>query len=89
MQTVIVDLIKSPDIKNEVVDLEPGDEVTLHGTIKSLDGQTLVVTVDELSVPAGENTDEAKAAPLTPSEGEDDVTAPVAGMGPIDEDAAE
>lgn len=51
MQTVTIDLAKSPDIKDAVADMEPGSEVCLHGTIKTLDEQTLVVTVDELSIP--------------------------------------
>lgn len=54
MQTVTVDLNKSPDIKDAVADMEPGSDVCLHGTIKSLDEQTLVVTVDELSIPKEE-----------------------------------
>lgn len=50
-QEVIIDLTKAQDIADEVADMQPGDEVVLHGTIKSLDEQTLVVTVQELSVP--------------------------------------
>jgi hypothetical protein len=57
MQAVTIDLTKSPDIAAEVADLEPGDSVTLHASIKSLDAQTLVVTVEELSVD-GESEDE-------------------------------
>jgi hypothetical protein len=58
MQSLSIDLVKSPDIAAEVADLEPGDRVTLHATIKSLDPQTLVVTVEELEIPSGEETDE-------------------------------
>ncbi len=58
MQSLTIDLVKSPDIAAEVADLEPGDSVTLHATIKSLDPQTLVVTVEELEVPSGEREDE-------------------------------
>jgi hypothetical protein len=49
MQVLQIDLAKSPEIADEVADSQPGDEVTLHATIKSLDSQTLTVTVSEIS----------------------------------------
>lgn len=65
MQTLAIALDKSPEIADEVADSEPGDEVTLHATIKSLDAQTLVVTVSEISVPRGDEpeTEEVEMMP--------------------------
>ncbi len=68
MQQIVIDLTKSPDIADETADLQPGDEVTLHGTIQSLDDQTLVVTIQELEVPTEDNTAKEKAEPPTKSE---------------------
>ena len=58
MQSITIDLAKSPEIADEVADSQPGDEVTLHATIKSLDAQTLVVTVSEISVPRGDEPED-------------------------------
>lgn len=59
MQIITIDLIKSPDVAQEVVDLQPGDSVTVHTTIKAMDDQTLTLTVDEVSIPKddGDGTD--------------------------------
>lgn len=51
MQTITIDLKKTPEIADAVAGMEPGSEVCLHASIKSLDDQSLVVTVEELSVP--------------------------------------
>ena len=48
MQTVPIDLKKNPDIADFLIDKEPGDEVCLYGTIKSLDDQTAVITIEEV-----------------------------------------
>lgn len=48
MQSVPIDLKKSEEIADWATDKEPGDRVCLYGTIKSLDNQTMVVTVDEV-----------------------------------------
>lgn len=69
MQTITIDLAKSPDIKDAVADMEPGSDVCLHGTIKSLDEQTLVVTVEELSIPKEEASEEKE--PMGGNEGSD------------------
>lgn len=45
MQTITIDLKKMPEVADFLADKEPGDEVYLCGTIKSLDDQTAVVTV--------------------------------------------
>lgn len=74
MQTITVDLKKSPDIANAVADMEPGDEVLLHGTIKALDDQTLTLSVEELSVPRGEHEDKPQGG----NEGSD--AAPIGSM---------
>lgn len=58
MQNITIDLKKTPEIADAVADMEPGDAVALHGTIKSLDDQTLVVTVDELEIPEKEDDEE-------------------------------
>ena len=47
MQDVVIDLTKEPEIADTVADMQPGDRFSFHGTIKSLDDQTLVVTIDE------------------------------------------
>jgi hypothetical protein len=60
MQSLTLDLTKTPEIADAVADMEPGDEVCLHATIKSLDAQTLVVTVEELSVPKEEEEKDDK-----------------------------
>lgn len=65
MQSITIDLAKSPEIADEVADSQPGDEVTLHATIKSLDAQTLVVTVSEITVPRGDEP-EAKDIDIMP-----------------------
>jgi hypothetical protein len=78
MQTIIVDLTKTPEIADAVADMEPGSEVCLHGTIKSLDDKTLVVTVEELSVPKEE--DETKL-PEGGNEGSDAAPAESPGGG--------
>lgn len=54
MQTITVDLTKTPEIADAVAGMEPGSEVCLHGSIKSLDDKTLILTVEELSVPKDE-----------------------------------
>lgn len=48
MQTIQLDLKKNPDIADFLVDKQPGDGVTLHATIKSLDDQTCTVTIEEI-----------------------------------------
>ena len=69
MTTVSIDLVKSPDIADAVVDLEPGDEVTLHSTIKSKDAQTLVLTVEEASVKGESESEEPTESELAESPG--------------------
>lgn len=69
MQVVQIDLFKNPEVASVVSDMQPGDSIILHGTIKALDQQTLTVTVeeveegDELSTPAGTDPDEGSEAP--------------------------
>ncbi len=47
MQTITIDLKKIPEVADFLADKEPGDEVCLIGTIKSLDDQAAVVTITE------------------------------------------
>lgn len=65
MQVIQLDLKKNPDIADFLVDKEPGDAVTLHGTIKSLDDQTAVITIEEI----GEAIDEKDAGDEGGNEG--------------------
>lgn len=44
----MIDLKKNPEMKDFIVDKEVGDSVCLYGTLKSIDDQTVVVTVDEI-----------------------------------------
>ncbi len=48
MQTVVLDLKKIPEVANFLADKEPGDEIYLCGSIKSLDDNTCVVTITEV-----------------------------------------
>lgn len=66
MQTITIDLKKTPEIADAVAGMEPGSEVCLHATIKSLDDQSLVLTVEELSVPKDE-----ERMPMGGNEGSD------------------
>lgn len=47
MQTITLDLKKEPDIAALVADMQPGDPVTLHTTVKAKDDQTLTLTLEE------------------------------------------
>lgn len=47
MQTITVDLRKEPEIADLALDMHPGDGIRLCGTIKSIDDQSLVITVEE------------------------------------------
>jgi hypothetical protein len=71
MQTITIDLKKMPEIKDFLVDKEPGDAVTLHATIKSLDDQTAVLTVEEIGEAA-----EEKEKPTMDEEQTSDMAAP-------------
>lgn len=75
MQSVPIDLRKSTEIADWATDKEPGDRVCLYGTIKSLDDQTMVVTVDE--VDDGPDDDEDDDMPEGGNEGS--AAAPVGG----------
>ena len=85
MQTITIDLKKTPEIADAVAGMEPGNEVCLHATIKSLDDQTLSVTVEELSIPK----DEEEKEPVGGNEGADAAPPPaVTSAALMDEDAA-
>jgi preprotein translocase subunit YajC len=47
MQTLTIDLKREPEIADLVADLQPGDPVLLHTTIKAMDDQTLTLTLEE------------------------------------------
>jgi hypothetical protein len=55
MSTVTIDLNTNSDVKDLVADKQPGDKIDLRTSIKSLDGQTLVLTVEEAT--EGEDDD--------------------------------
>lgn len=78
MQTILIDLKKNPDIADLVADMQPGDAIDLHGTIKSLDDQTLEITIEEAS------KGKEEPAPETPEPAEpgDEMSPPQAGAGP-------
>lgn len=69
MQVIQIDLFKNPEVASVVSDMQPGDAIIIHGTIQSLDQQTLTVTVEEveqgseLATPAGTDPNEGSAPP--------------------------
>lgn len=60
MQSLTVDLNKNPEVKDAIADCEPGEELCIHCTIKSKDDQTLVVTMEEVSIPGDERYKDKK-----------------------------
>ncbi len=82
MQTLTIDLKKNPDIADLTRTMQPGDLVDLHSSIKSMDEQTLTLTVEsaeeghepEENGPEGDNEGSADE-----SQG-DDTTKPGEGM---------
>lgn len=70
MQTVIIDLVKNPDIKDLLSSMQPGDPVDLHTTIKALDDQTATLTVEEAS--EGKKVDEAEPPTVTDADQADE-----------------
>lgn len=83
MQSITIDLNKTPEIADAVAGMQPGDAVKLHGTIKSLDEQTLVVTVEELEPPEEKAEDER---PIGGNEGS--AGAPVGTLADLDNEEA-
>ena len=71
MQVITVDLKKNPEIADFVADKEPGDSVCLYGTIKSLDDQSLAITVDEIEED-NEPEEKEKEPAATAADGETD-----------------
>lgn len=63
MQNVTIDRKKDAEIDDWAADKEPGDRVCLYGTIKSLDDQTMIVTVDEVEDCKEEKEDTEDEAP--------------------------
>lgn len=63
MQTLSIDLKKNADVASIVAGLEPGTELNLKGTIKSLDEQTLTVTLDEVEAPESSAKEEETEKP--------------------------
>lgn len=69
MQVLQIDLFKNPEVAQVVSDMQPGDDIIIHGTIKALDDQTLTVTVEEveqgseLAAPGGTDPNESAMAP--------------------------
>lgn len=47
MQNVTIDLKQNPEVADVIKTMQPGDSVDLHCSIKSMDDQTLVLTVNE------------------------------------------
>ncbi len=63
MQDITIDLTKEPDLKADTADKEPGDSITLHTTIKSMDEQTLVLTTGEFGVDDAPTNDATESNP--------------------------
>jgi hypothetical protein len=61
MQTVTISRKKDAEVDDWAADKEPGDRVCLYGTIKSLDDQTLVVTVEEVEDDDRDDDDDRSA----------------------------
>lgn len=80
MQVITIDLVKDPEIKDLIADMQPGDLVDLHCSIKAMDDQTLTLTVTE----ASEGQDADPAAPPTAGSPDDArPNQPEAGASPI------
>jgi len=59
MQTLIIDLKSNPEVANVVAGLEPGTGLIFKTSIKSLDEQTLKVTLEEVEAPGGSESEPA------------------------------
>lgn len=89
MQVIDIDLKRSPEIADAAVDIQPGDAVDLHATVKAKTDQTLTLTVEEVSIPDPEEKTEDTPTPTDEggvgNEGSGDVLTPpgesVDGMG--------
>jgi hypothetical protein len=57
MQIITIDLRKNPEIADFLADKQPGDEVYLCGSIKSLDDQSAQITITEVEDRTGEEKD--------------------------------
>ena len=82
MQTVLIDLKKNPDIADLVRTSQPGDYIDLHTSIKSLDDQTLTLTVEsaeEAEPPEKPEGEEEEGDDMTPPGGDMDVGRPAGG----------
>jgi hypothetical protein len=76
MQVLQIDLRKNPEISDFVKDKEPGDKLCLYGTIKSLDDQTMVVTLEEVDEDREEADEDKSPDESVPgNEGSGDVSA--------------
>ncbi len=63
MQNVAIDRKKTAEIDDWAADKQPGDKVCLFGTIKSLDDQTMTVTIDEIDDGPDDEDDEERDLP--------------------------
>lgn len=81
MDTLTIDLRKNPDIAGLVTDMQPGDPVTLHTTLKHKDEQTLQLTVESAEEGEPKEADEG-ASDEVPAEPAASVSPPATpGMG--------
>jgi hypothetical protein len=48
MQNLDIDRKKSPEVDDYAADLQPGDKICLYATVKSVDDQTLGITITSI-----------------------------------------
>ncbi len=82
MQVIQLDLKKLPEIKDFLVDKEPGDEVCVYATIKSLDDQTAVLTIEEIGDPMDDKEEKDEGDGADTAAPGDNMDSPQAGEGP-------
>lgn len=87
MQVITIDLKKNPDIADLLVDMEPGDILDLHCSIKAMDDQTCSLTVqsaEEGREPAENETEKGSDLDKDNNDGRnpqgDAVTSPGSGL---------
>lgn len=80
MTTVTIPLDKNPEIKALVADMEAGAPICLYGTVKSVDAQTLIVTVEEAEEGEMKHSDEPAAEGSEPTPGAELAAEPAKSM---------
>lgn len=90
MQNIQIDRKKSAEIDDWAADKEPGDRIRLYGTIKSLDDQTIGVTIDEVGDGDDDDEDDDEAELEAGNEGSDaaPVGSPPGSLAALDDEGA-